>query len=111
MQRLLDYSINPVYYKNNLQREKFLFLEDLMEEKVAIIGIFVQDISAAARVNELLHEYADCIIGRIGIPYREKSLNIISVIICAPPDKISALSGKLGRIKGISAKAMQAKTD
>ena len=81
-----------------------------MEERVAIIGIFIQDINAAAKVNELLHEY-DCIIGRIGIPYREKSLNIISVIICAPPDRISALSGKLGRIKGISAKAMQAKTD
>lgn len=80
-----------------------------MEEKVAIIGIFIRDINAVAEVNGLLHEYADCIIGRIGIPYREKSLNIISVILCAPPDKISALSGKLGRIKGITSKAMQAK--
>ena len=80
-----------------------------MEEKVAIIGIFIQDISAATKVNELLHEYADCIIGRIGIPYREKSLNIISVIVNASADDISTLSGKLGRIKGISAKAMQAK--
>ncbi len=82
-----------------------------MEDKVAIIGIFIQDINAAVKVNELLHEYADHIIGRIGVPYREKSLNIISVIVCAPPDKISALSGKLGRIKGIHAKAMQAKAD
>ncbi len=81
----------------------------MAEEKVAIIGIFVQDIEAAALVNELLHEYADCIIGRIGVPCREKSLNIISVIISASSDKISALSGKLGRIPGISAKAMQAK--
>lgn len=80
-----------------------------MEEKVAIIGIFIQDINAAAQVNELLHEYADCIIGRIGIPCREKSLNIISVIVNATSDQISTLSGKLGRIKGISAKAMQAK--
>lgn len=80
-----------------------------MEEKVAIIGIFIQDINAAAQVNELLHEYADCIIGRIGIPYREKSLNIISVIVNATSDQISTLSGKLGRIKGISAKAMQTK--
>lgn len=80
-----------------------------MEEKVAIIGIFIQDINAAAQVNELLHEYADCIIGRIGIPYREKSLNIVSVIVNATSDQISTLSGKLGRIKGISAKAMQAK--
>ncbi len=80
-----------------------------MEKKVAIIGIFIQDISAAAQVNELLHEYADCIIGRIGVPYREKSLNVISVIINASSDQISTLSGKLGHIKGISAKAMQAK--
>lgn len=80
-----------------------------MEEKVAIIGIFIQDINAAAQVNELLHEYADCIIGRIGVPYREKSLNVISVIINASSDQISTLSGKLGRINGISAKAMQAK--
>lgn len=80
-----------------------------MEEKVAIIGIFIQDINAAAQVNELLHEYADCIIGRIGIPYREKSLNIISVIVNATSDQISTLSGRLGRINGISAKAMQAK--
>lgn len=80
-----------------------------MEEKVAIIGIFIQDINAAAKVNALLHEYAHCIIGRIGVPYREKSLNIISVIVNASADDISTLSGKLGRIKGISAKAMQAK--
>ena len=80
-----------------------------MEEKVAVIGIFIQDINAAAQVNELLHEYADCIVGRIGIPYREKSLNIISVIVDATSDQISTLSGKLGRIKGITAKAMQAK--
>lgn len=80
-----------------------------MEEKVAIIGIFIQDINAAAQVNELLHEYADCIIGRIGVPYREKSLNIISVIVNATSDQISTLSGRLGRINGISAKAMQAK--
>lgn len=80
-----------------------------MEEKVAIIGIFIQDMSAVERVNELLHEYADCIIGRIGIPYREKSLNIISVIVNASSDRISTLSGRLGRIEGIRAKAMQAK--
>lgn len=82
-----------------------------MDEKIAVIGIFIQDTGAVAQVNDLLHEHAEYIIGRIGIPYREKKLNIISVIICAPPDIISALSGKLGRIKGISAKAMQAKTD
>lgn len=79
-----------------------------MEEKVAIIGIFITDPEAAAKVNSLLHEYADCIIGRMGIPYRERSMNIISIIVSASQDRISALSGRLGRIEGITSKAMQA---
>lgn len=82
-----------------------------MEEKVAIIGIFVQQLEGSAKVNEILHEYAKYIIGRIGVPCKEKNVNIISIIISAPPDIISALSGKLGRIEGISAKSMQAKLD
>ncbi len=80
-----------------------------MEEKVAIIGIFVSDQNAVAQVNDLLHEYASYIIGRMGLPYKEKSIRIMSIIISASPDVISALSGKLGRIQGISAKAMQSK--
>lgn len=80
-----------------------------MEERVAIIGIFVSDQSAVTQVNELLHEYAPYIIGRMGLPYKEKSIRIMSIIISASPDVISALSGKLGRIQGISAKAMQSK--
>ena len=77
------------------------------EERVAIIGIFVRDTAAAGEVNSLLHEFGDCIIGRMGVPYREKSINIISIIVCAPSGRISALSGRLGRIKGITARAMQ----
>lgn len=80
-----------------------------MEEKIAIIGIFIKEISAAAKVNDLLHEHSSYIVGRMGIPFKEKSVNIMSVIVCAPPNVISALSGKLGKIEGISAKAMQAK--
>lgn len=80
-----------------------------MEEKVAIIGIFVSDKNAVTQVNELLHEYAPFIIGRMGLPYKEKSINIMSIIMSASPDVISALSGKLGRIQGINAKAMQSK--
>lgn len=78
-----------------------------MEEKVAIIGIFITDQNAAEKVNHLLHEYSDCIIGRMGIPYREKSVNIISIIVCAAQNRISALSGRLGRMEGVTAKAMQ----
>ena len=83
------------------------------EERVAIIGIFIRDTKAAGRVNDLLHEYSDRIIGRMGIPCREKSINIISIVVSASQGRISALSGQLGRIEGITSKAMQAqvKTD
>ena len=77
------------------------------DEKIAIIGIFITDFLSVSEVNELLHEYGSYIVGRMGIPFREKSLNIISIIVCADNRTISALSGKLGRIKGIKAKAMQ----
>lgn len=77
------------------------------EERVAIIGIFVRDPDAADQVNSLLHEFSDCIIGRMGVPYREKSVSIISIIVCASPGRISALSGRLGRIRGITSRAMQ----
>ena len=83
------------------------------EDRGAIIGIFIRDTKAAGRVNDLLHEYSDCIIGRMGIPCREKSINIISIVVSASQGRISALSGQLGRIEGITSKAMQAqvKTD
>ena len=61
---------------------------------------------SAARVNEVLHQYGNYIIGRMGIPYREKKLNIISVVLDAPADIISAVSGKLGRLPGVSSKAL-----
>lgn len=78
-----------------------------MEEKVAIIGLFVHDISAAEKVNNVLHKSADKVIGRMGIPYREQGMSIISVIIRATGDEISALSGSLGRIEGVTVKTMQ----
>lgn len=80
---------------------------EMEEERVAIIGIFVRDTAAAGEVNSLLHEFGDCIIGRMGVPYRERSVSIISIIVCAPSGRISALSGRLGRIRGITARAMQ----
>lgn len=78
-----------------------------LEERVAIIGIFIQHSEAAVKVNEILHSYADQIVGRMGIPYREKSINIISVIVSASANDISSLAGKLGRIDGITVKSMQ----
>lgn len=75
-----------------------------METRVALIGIIVEDESSVASLNDLLHQYAPYIIGRMGVPYRPRGLNIISVALDAPQDAISALSGKLGRLEGVSAK-------
>ena len=75
-----------------------------METRVALIGIIVEDESSVASLNDLLHQYAPYIIGRMGVPYRPRGVNIISVALDAPQDAISALGGKLGRLEGVSAK-------
>ena len=74
-----------------------------METKVALIGIAVSDLNSVEKLNQLLHEYGEFIIGRMGIPYKKENISLISVAIDAPLDKINALSGKLGAIDGISA--------
>ncbi len=75
-----------------------------MKTRVAIIGIIVEDETSVEELNAILHDYGKYIIGRMGIPYRAKNVNIISVAVDAPQDVISALSGKLGRLSGVSAK-------
>lgn len=77
-----------------------------METKIAIIGIIIEDIDSVSALNNLLHEYGEYIIGRMGIPYRQKKINIISIAIDGPQDTINALSGKIGRLKGISSKTI-----
>ncbi|MBM6841275.1 iron-only hydrogenase system regulator [[Clostridium] spiroforme] len=77
-----------------------------METKIAIIGIIIEDIDSVSALNSLLHEYGDYIIGRMGIPYRQKKINIISIAMDGPQDTINALSGKIGRLKGISSKTI-----
>ena len=75
-----------------------------MQTRVAVMGIVVENTDSVERLNTLLHEYGSYIIGRMGIPYRVRNINIVSIAIDAPQDKISALSGKIGHLKGISAK-------
>ena len=75
-----------------------------METRVALIGIIVENGESINRLNGILHEYGAYIIGRMGLPYREKKINIISIAIDAPQDIISALSGKIGKLDGISSK-------
>ena len=74
--------------------------------RIAVVGIIVENPDLAGSVNEILHQYSSYIIGRMGLPYREKQMNIISVVLDAPSDIISAVSGKLGRLPGVSAKAL-----
>lgn len=75
-----------------------------METRVAIIGIIVEDPEQVGALNAILHEYSRYIIGRMGIPYHKKGVSIISVAVDAPQTQISAMSGKIGRLKGITAK-------
>ena len=76
-----------------------------METRVAVISIIVEDGEAVAELNALLHDYSPYIIGRMGIPYRERNISIICLAIDAPNDRINALTGVLGRIRGLRAKA------
>ena len=74
------------------------------ETRVAVMGIIVENRDSAGQLNALLHEYGEYIIGRMGIPYKEKNVNIVSFAIDAPQDITAALSGKIGRLPGISVK-------
>ena len=76
--------------------------------RVAVIAIIVRGGASVTPLNELLHQYGGYIIGRMGVPYREKGVNVISVAMDAPGDAISALSGKLGRLEGVTAETVYA---
>lgn len=79
-----------------------------METRVAVLAIIVRDTGAAARLNDLLHQYGQYVVGRMGVPYRARGVHIISVALDAPGDVIAALSGKLGRLPGVTAKTVYA---
>ena len=81
-----------------------------METRVAIIGIIVEDEGSVQGIQEQLSKYSEYIIGRMGIPYGKRGIRIISVAIDGPMDIINALTGKIGRIKGVSAKAVYQKS-
>ena len=80
-----------------------------METRVAIISIIVEDLGSVEQLNALLHDYASYIIGRMGIPYHQRNICIIAVVLDAPNDVISALSGKVGRLSGVTCKAVYSK--
>ena len=80
-----------------------------METRIALIGIIVEDLSITDKINDILHEYAAYIVGRMGIPYKNKGVAIISVVIDAPETVISSVSGKLGMVKGVNARVQYTK--
>ena len=75
-----------------------------MQTRVAVMSIIVENPGSVGELNELLHTFSEYVIGRMGIPYRDKNINIISVAVDAPQNEISALSGKIGKLSGVSIK-------
>ncbi|MCI9340001.1 MAG: iron-only hydrogenase system regulator [Dorea sp.] len=80
-----------------------------MDNRVSVISIIIKEEESAGEVNELLHGFRQYVVGRMGIPYRERGVSIISVVLDAPGDVTSSLSGKLGMLKGVSAKTLTAR--
>ena len=77
-----------------------------MENRVAVIAVIVEKVEKSGEVNAILHEYNEFVIGRMGLPYRSKNVYIINIVVDAAMDRINALAGKLGRIEGVTAKAV-----
>lgn len=75
-----------------------------METRVAVMGIIVENKESVEALNGILHDYGDYIIGRMGLPYKKRNVNVVSIAIDAPQDTISALSGKIGKLSGVSVK-------
>ncbi|MCC8357288.1 MAG: iron-only hydrogenase system regulator [Oscillospiraceae bacterium] len=84
-------------------------MTETQETRVVLLGIVVDEPDSVEALNQLLHQYSRYIIGRMGLPYRERQVSIISVVLDAPGDAVSALSGKIGRLKGVTAKAVYSK--
>lgn len=80
-----------------------------MENRIAVISIIVKDICVSAEINELLHDFSNYIVCRMGMPYRQRGVSIICIVMDAPGDVLSSLSGKLGMLKGVSIKTIVAK--
>jgi putative iron-only hydrogenase system regulator len=80
-----------------------------MENKIAVVAIIVSDSQAVERINGLLHAFGEYIIGRMGLPYKKRNINVISVVMDAPQEIVNSLTGKLGMIDGVSSKVLTTK--
>ena len=81
-------------------------MENAQEKRIAVVSVLVTDRTVSEQINPLLSEFGDWIIGRMGIPYREKKVSVLSVVLDAPVEVTNALTGKLGKMKGVSVKAL-----
>lgn len=81
-----------------------------METRVAVMSIIIEEVDSVEKMNEILHQYSEYVIGRMGIPYRKKGINIVSVALDAPQDVISTMSGKIGKLNGVSSKVAYSNT-
>lgn len=84
---------------------RHFILEVKMEKRIGVVGIVVENIESAEKVNAVLHDFADIIVGRMGVPYKERGFSVISVIVDGTSDDISAMTGKLGKINGVNVKS------
>lgn len=80
-----------------------------MDKRIGVVGIVVEELESADGVNSILHEFAYIIVGRLGIPYRERGISVISLIVDGTSDEISAMTGKIGKIKGVNVKSAMTK--
>lgn len=80
-----------------------------METRIAVLSIIVEDKEQTAQLNDMIHEYSEYVVGRMGIPYREKGISIISLVMDAPQNVISTLSGRIGCLRGVTSRATYAK--
>lgn len=80
-----------------------------MSDRIAVISIIVEDREQSAKINGILSEFGDFVIGRMGIPYKQKSVFIISVAVDAPAEVINTITGKIGQLSGVSAKTLMSK--
>ena len=80
-----------------------------METRVAILSVIVEDMDSTEELNSIIHDYSQFVVGRMGLPYRERGINIISLVVDAPQNEISTLSGKIGRLHGVTSRTAYAK--
>lgn len=80
-----------------------------LEKRIGVVGIVIEDLEQVPIINDILHQYGNIIVGRLGLPYREKGISIISIVVDGTTDEIGALNGKLGKIPGVNVKSALSK--